>query len=118
MKENPKEQSMSEFDKYKKPTGCSYTFQPDGIDYCWGYAASVDSGAKMDCTGCEYLLPEPPKEIGSNSLPCSKCGGQHHPAECLGGKQRKYKSVDDMVWKMSGWKFKLKWFWDKLWRKQ
>ena len=32
--------------------------------------------------------------------------------------QRKYKSVDEMVWKMSGWKFKLKWFWDKLWRKQ
>ena len=68
MKENPKEQSMSEFDKYKKPTGCSYTFQPDGIDYCWGYAASVDSGAKMDCTGCEYLLPEPPKEKGMVSI--------------------------------------------------
>jgi len=31
---------------------------------------------------------------------------------------KKYKSVDEMVWKLSSWRFKLKWFWGKLWRKQ
>ena len=29
-------------------------------------------------------------------------------------KQKIYKSVDEMVWKMSGWRFKLSWFWNKL----
>jgi len=23
----------------------------------------------------------------------------------------KYKSVNEMIWKLSGWKFKIKWFW-------
>ena len=29
---------------------------------------------------------------------------------------KQYKSVDEMVWKLSGWKFKIKWFWHRLWR--
>jgi len=48
-------------EKYRKKENCSYPFQPDGIDYCWGYALMVDkeTESKMDCTGCEYFKGEP-----------------------------------------------------------
>lgn len=31
-------------------------------------------------------------------------------------KGNRYKSVDEMVWKLSGWRFRIVWFWHKLWR--
>lgn len=47
--------TIEQYRKYKKQTGCSYPFQEDGIDYCWGYAHAVDRGLEMDCTDCEFL---------------------------------------------------------------
>jgi len=56
-----KKVSKEQYLKYKKPNNCSYPFQMDGIDYCWGYALMVDkeTESKMDCTGCEYFKGEP-----------------------------------------------------------
>jgi len=45
-------------DKYENPK-CTYPFNNDPLNYCWGYAGLVDKGASEEeikemCIGCEY----------------------------------------------------------------
>ena len=50
--------TIEQYKKYKKPIGCSYPFQMDGLDYCWGYAIKVDEGkeSEMNCSDCEFKI--------------------------------------------------------------
>lgn len=49
----------NKYEKYHKKEGCSYSFTPEPLGYCWGYALNIDGKKSKKeiekyCKGCEY----------------------------------------------------------------